>query len=711
MDTDTPDGMHRTVHEPQAGDMELRQGEEVPGEDAMMEIRLPIASTGQVRNEGDDPLSGAELRGMARQVDSLTKGVFPEHGASDQVDGGRYTQFEKLGYWADADLQREAAADDSDLLVATARMPDPDTLPASTREYRTALAILKEQALRGIPIAASIGWRDDPDAPGGVDLMEASIVGIGADPRTNTGEGGGAMLARAAAEGADVSGFVDRVRELVRSPSLGHTYGPITPELSHEGISLDEGELYCYETGEVNHVGGPRNEIECPACGEVLDGTELMADLNESNADVDDARPLGPPGDRDRFETFEECVSTLSEDPDVSREDAEQICGAWENASKQSARAEYDVNGTTVDITPPDAMQNAAALALEKAQEGLGGDCGTGVGTRRANQIVDDEVGPDVIDEVAAYLTSHEEDVTADGPPSDWSDEEWDDCGNIQYAKWGGTGSGAQKEWAQGKANEVADARDEELPYPDRAARNIDDPEFSEGDAVSWTWQGETVHGRVSEVGEEFTVSGNTITGEEGEAVYLIHEWDEDVEAFRRDNVAKPESSLSESTMDMPEATEENFQSMSTDDTRDDAGTTDGEQTAGDGDTERGMDEKMEEMRGMIEENTRLCREMHEYMMEDGDDEEMDDEEDEEQAADTSETEQAAEGKDGDRDTDDEDLQERIADLEAELESVRSGETDVDTPDAPEDDGETDEQRDATDTDDSTLREEWLTTD
>jgi len=94
------------------------------------------------------------------------------------------------------------------------------------------------------------------------------------------------------------------------------------------------------------------------------------------------------------------------------------------------------------------------------------------------------------------------------------------------------------------------------------AEKNIDDPEFSEGDAVSWDWQGDTVSGRVSAVQESATVSGQEITGDEGEAVYVIHEYDEDVEAFRRDNVAKPQSSLSESQRDMPPASEENFASV-----------------------------------------------------------------------------------------------------------------------------------------------------
>ena len=84
--------------------------------------------------------------------------------------------------------------------------------------------------------------------------------------------------------------------------------------------------------------------------------------------------------------------------------------------------------------------------------------------------------------------------------------------------------------------------------------------EFEEGAAVRWSWQGNPVHGRVAEVRpEQATVSGNTITGDEGESVYVIDEWDDRVEAFRRENVAKPESSLDESGKDLPPRSESNY--------------------------------------------------------------------------------------------------------------------------------------------------------
>jgi hypothetical protein len=55
--------------------------------------------------------------------------------------------------------------------------------------------------------------------------------------------------------------------------------------------------------------------------------------------------------------------------------------------------------------------------------------------------------------------------VTAEGSPGEWTDEEWADCGNAQYAKWGGTGDGRAMEWAQARSDEVAELRGEEPTY------------------------------------------------------------------------------------------------------------------------------------------------------------------------------------------------------------------------------------------------------
>ena len=134
--------------------------------------------------------------------------------------------------------------------------------------------------------------------------------------------------------------------------------------------------------------------------------------------------------------------------------------------ASRMGKAEYEVGDETLTITPPEYMVFAAQAAQDAQEEGLiPDDCGTGVGDDRAGQITNDEVGPDVVDEIASYLTSHEEDVTAEGTPADWNEEEWGDCGNAQYAKWGGTGDGRAVEWAQEKSDAVAELRGEEPTY------------------------------------------------------------------------------------------------------------------------------------------------------------------------------------------------------------------------------------------------------
>jgi len=572
------------------------------------EVRMPVATTGEVRNQNDEPLTQRELRGMAQQINERPVPVFPDHGGS--AIGGPMVEYalnEKLGEWRDAEVQDGPDAEKE--LVATAEILDPEEMPAAAGKLREILTAIKRQVAAGFSLSSSIGWRTDDAYAGGVDLMEASIVGVGADPRTTSQAAEASVLSRAAVEaGADPEAFVSQVRAAV--------------------------------------------------------------------ADATDTR------------------------------------------------AEYDVNGQSVTVDPPEAMQNAAQAALDAKQEfDTLSDCGTGVGEDRARQLLNDEVGPEVVDEVAAYLTSHEEDVQGiDQPPTDWSEETWTDgCGPVQYALWGGTATGTGIEWAQDRANAVAEARDEDVPYPNRTAgRNLDDPAFAEGDAVMWSFDGEPVHGRVAGIHEQFTPPGldDPITGDEGEAVYSIHEWDDDVDAFRRQNVAKPQSSLSESQMDMPPASDENFQSMTDDDTPDDDGGT----TAQDGDdpeTQRapgdvGEDDLAEmvaehydgldpddvlaafdgaDFQGVqldtlswfigdvVDMNATDVEDLMVDLIESADNQEMDDDEDEDD-----EDEANAQDADGD------DLTERLTELEDAVQSLRSGDTEAESPGA-------DEQRD-TDTDD-----------
>jgi hypothetical protein len=248
------------------------------------------------------------------------------------------------------------------------------------------------------------------------------------------------------------------------------------------------------------------------------------------------------------FDDWDDCMTTMTEERGHSEDAAERICGSLKEEEEAAApTGKVEINGTEVDLTLPERVINAAE-AVEANREAIPDACGTGVGDRRVRQALGDGLGAEVIREAAAYLDSHADDLTADGPPTDWSEDEWADCGNAQYAKWL-----YYADWFRSTVNEIDRARGEAETYPTVTnSKNLDDPEFSEGDKVSWEWQGDTVHGRVADIGDEFTVAGNTITGAEGEAVYLIHDWDEAAEAYDTEGTAKPESSLSESTMDMP---------------------------------------------------------------------------------------------------------------------------------------------------------------
>jgi hypothetical protein len=393
MTDDDTDAAYRSRYRSAPGDAEIRETAE--SDDGMMDLRIPIASSGEVRNEGDEPLTRAELKGMAQQVNDLTTGVFAEHGVGNMVTDGHYSQFEKLGYWADGEIEVEAADDGEDLLMATARMPDPSTLPSGAREYKQALIILREQAKRGIPIDASIGWREDGNYPGGVDLMEASLVGIGADPRTNTsGADPVATVTRAAVDaGADPADLVAEVERAVGDDDWSaqfRFFRVVAPEDREDeyddsvlgvGVSFPESGVYVDW-----HTSAFPDELENPHVSEYGSLDDLRKATGNDIADMSvppgaraalagTVRPLGPPADPERFDDWDDCVDTLAEDPDLSREDAEEICGAWEAAKDGEASADTDTDNMTDDSDPPDG--DDAGGTTDEAQDADDGETDT----------------------------------------------------------------------------------------------------------------------------------------------------------------------------------------------------------------------------------------------------------------------------------------------------------------------------------------------
>ena len=108
-----------------------------------------------------------------------------------------------------------------------------------------------------------------------------------------------------------------------------------------------------------------------------------------------------------------------------------------------------------------------------------------------------------------------------------------------------------EKDNTESDTDEPGDENDD---TEDAKVEDYEDASYSVGDRVKWSWQGSTVHGRVAEVGDQFTVDGNEITGDEDEAVYKLDQWDDEAGEFKDGNVAKPESSLSMSDKEMEDA-------------------------------------------------------------------------------------------------------------------------------------------------------------
>jgi len=115
----------------------------------------------------------------------------------------------------------------------------------------------------------------------------------------------------------------------------------------------------------------------------------------------------------------------------------------------------------------PEKIINAGEAAQEAEEKGwIPDNCGTGRGKQRSRQGANDNLTvADLLTRdngtpIPAYLVSHEEDLTAEGPPTEWGEEEWSDCGNAGIGRWL-----YYVDWFTEKANELARKRGEEEPY------------------------------------------------------------------------------------------------------------------------------------------------------------------------------------------------------------------------------------------------------
>jgi hypothetical protein len=223
-------------------------------------------------------------------------------------------------------------------------------------------------------------------------------------------------------------------------------------------------------------------------------------------------------------------------------DEAELLCEVMHTDGVSQAHSEeheptskFEVNGVDVDLTPPESMVSAAEAAAEAGRQGLiPSSCGTGVGNNSRDKIRDGELSPEAVREIASYLVSHEDDVTAEGAPSSWPNGAWESCGNAQYAKWGGSGTdvSANMRWAMRRVNEIDAARDNEPTYPEVA--NMSTTKQDVDDWVTWDQASGDTRGQVVEIetdaDESFpdAVSGeaNIPQAREDEPVYLIEVWD-----------------------------------------------------------------------------------------------------------------------------------------------------------------------------------------
>ena len=77
-------------------------------------------------------------------------------------------------------------------------------------------------------------------------------------------------------------------------------------------------------------------------------GTQLPRPITFS--DEFEAYPIGPPEDPNRFPDFDTCVDAIHDPPEVTREDAQRICGKWQQRI-EGERAMDAYQG--INISPP----------------------------------------------------------------------------------------------------------------------------------------------------------------------------------------------------------------------------------------------------------------------------------------------------------------------------------------------------------------------
>jgi hypothetical protein len=144
---------------------------------------------------------------------------------------------------------------------------------------------------------------------------------------------------------------------------------PAVPRATYKGADLSKSLLDDVESeSEFVELMGERGHSESDA-RQLYDYLTDVRTREAMKADV--SKPFESPQGA-RFEDFDDCVETLMED-DMERAEAEVVCGAWQEESKNKV----DVDGTEVDLTPPAAVVNAAEAGLQAKREEYADDSAT----------------------------------------------------------------------------------------------------------------------------------------------------------------------------------------------------------------------------------------------------------------------------------------------------------------------------------------------
>lgn len=368
--TDHHDTEHRHTHEADPGRVTLRDVDDAEG---MFAIRMPVTSTAEARD--GIAFDREKVEGFGEQIENERIPLFLDHGRN-AVSGSHYSALGKVGYLDAPELEEN---DGQTELLADYVLPDPATLDEDVGPMREALAWIRTQAERGIPIASSIGWDEDTgsrELPGDADLMESSIVGIPSDPRTTTASAEPATLARAvsaASSDFDVDAFVRAYRSQDQGDEVGESDGDDLPDPDRD-TATDDG----------------REETD------MTDDTDTdSADSTDGDGTDRDGQD-GTPDEEWRDEMLEmqrQQTETLSALADTLREDDEDEDEDDDNDDEdEDGENAADTDGTEERRVTIDGEERTVSEALDELRDAVDDADPDDAESQTANRAADDDV-------------------------------------------------------------------------------------------------------------------------------------------------------------------------------------------------------------------------------------------------------------------------------------------------------------------------------